>query len=42
MRIVVGVLFIEYYLGFEFGLYLNLNLLRGLGSGILLSLITEP
>ena len=29
-------------LRFEFGLYLNLNLLRGLGSGILLNLIPEP
>ena len=29
-------------LGFEFSLYLNLNLLRGLGSGILLNLIPKP
>ena len=29
-------------LRFKFGQYLNLNLLRGLGSGILLNLIPEP
>ena len=33
MRIVVGILFIEYYLGFKFSLYLNLNLLGVSGSG---------
>ena len=33
---------IENYLRFKFSLYQNPNLLRGLGSGILLNLIPEP
>ena len=37
--VIVVVLFFECYLGFKFSLYLNLNLLRGSGSGILLNLI---
>ena len=37
---IIGVLGLN--LRFEFDLYLNLNLLRGLGSGILLNLIPKP
>ena len=33
---------VQYYLGFEFALYLNPNPPRGSGSGILLNLIPEP
>ena len=40
--VIVVVFFSENYLGFKFSLYLNPDLLRGLGSGILLNLNPEP